>query len=78
MPPRGVPLQGPARDAGSVSVSVRRIDNGYVTTRSEVNARGDCRVSESFTEARPNVSVDVSTPRIGGTMKRAISALKPR
>lgn len=58
----------------SVSVSTRKIDNGYVVCKSE-SRDGEYKYSESFQETRPNLMEDRSTnanPDGSGAMSAAV------
>ena len=49
-------------DGGDHSVSVRKIDNGYVVRQSSYNNKtGQCSSSETFSEREPRVSA----PKVG-------------
>lgn len=44
----------------SVSISVRKIDNGYLTRRSEVSRTGEYIERETFTPSKPKIVIGVS------------------
>ena len=71
-------VAGPSTGEGSVSVSTRKIDNGYVTDISRTNAQGAYEHTETFHKQRPGVAIELNEgpEPTGNSMKRAVEALR--
>lgn len=66
----------PMEDQHSTHVSIRKIDNGFVTTRSSSGQHGFSS-SETFTEQRPDQDGEIHGPDDSGdSMRRAAAYLK--
>lgn len=57
-PKKSEALSSPSRDQ-SVSISVRKIDNGYLTSRSEYR-NGNYVSRETFTPSKPKIIIGVT------------------
>lgn len=58
------------------SVTIRKIANGYLTTRSGCDAKGNYRSSETYSERRPEVSVPTGSTKGAGSKGPASTPLK--
>ncbi len=77
-------VSGPDSENESVSISARKIDNGYIVCESRSKG-SDYTYSETFTDTKPNLSPMATAPKAEARpnpMQRAVemmgSALKPR
>lgn len=82
MTPKALAMRSPVNDNQSVSVSVRKIENGYVTSRSLTDS-GSYEHKEVFSKDRPDLTVGQDTMRSdngpdSGMMKAAVAKLNSR
>lgn len=70
-------ISSPANQDQSVSVSVRKIENGYVVCRSEDGPQG-YSYRESFSASRPTLEVEGREPKATGpsSLAKAIKTAK--
>lgn len=58
-----------------VSVSVRKIANGFIAQHSRTGPKGDYQSTETFHPKKPAISVSMPSPKMGG-MKMGAAAPK--
>ena len=61
----------------SVSVSVEKIENGYITRKSEWDGNGGYSSTETYSKEAPSIGVEATPrPRNVGTLRSAIKSMK--